>query len=156
MKENFKRTVSVSVRNGNLSNVYVSVLRDAGEASENYTIIVTSTSRTPYDQARIMYENIERTGIRYQEGQYRQPGKEVIGVYKELSEQKKNKGEIVFAMEQKIKYLGPENVSKHCSDKGNVADVSKSGLAHPQEFFRIIKPKVSQILDENGCYHIVF
>lgn len=59
-------------------------------------------------------------------------------------------------MEQKIKYLGPENVSKHCSDKGNVADVSKSNLSYPQEFLKAINPKVSQALDENGCYHIVF
>ena len=155
MKED-RKNAKVSIRKGTLLPAYVSVLKQAAEASGNYDIVVTSTSRTPYDQARIMYENLERTGADYQQGRYRQPGREVIGVYKELSEQKKDKDGIVFAMEQKIEYLGPENVSKHCSDKGNVADVAKSALQHPQDFLRALRPKVSQVLDENGCFHVVF
>ena len=162
MKEEKKETgdlkaeVRVSVRKGTLAPEYLSILKEAGEASGNDTIVVTSTARTPYDQARIMFENLERTGVPYQQSQYRQPGREVIAVYKDLSDKKKNKGEIVFAMEQKIKYLGPENVSKHCSDKGNVADVAKSTLSYPQEFLRALRPKVAQVLDEKGCFHVVF
>ena len=125
-KDDLKAEVRVSVRKGSLAPEYLSILKEAGGASGNYTIVVTSTARTPYDQARVMFENLERTGVPYQRRQYRQPGREVIAVYEELSDKKKDKGEILFAMEQKIKYLGPENVSKHCSDKGNVADVAKS------------------------------
>lgn len=156
MKENGRKIVEVTVRKGTLSSVYVSVLREAGEESENYRIVVTSTSRTPYDQARIMFENMDRNGVEEQKRTYRAPGREVIAVYEELSAKNKGKREIVYAMEQKIKFLGPENVSKHCGDKGNVADVSKSNLSGPQEFLRAIRPKVSQVLDENGCFHIVF
>lgn len=156
MKENERKTAEVTVQKGTLSGVYMSALKDAGEESGNYRIVVTSTSRTPYDQARIMFENMERNGVEEQKRTYRAPGREVIAVYEELSAKNKGKGEIVFAMEQKIKYLGPENVSKHCSDKGNVADVSKGNLSGPQEFLRAIRPKVSQVLDENGCFHIVF
>ena len=144
--KNLDKKANVSVRKGTLSSVYLSILKEAGEASGNYTIVVTSTARTPYDQARIMFENLERTGVPYQQSQYRQPGREVIAVYKDLSDKKKNKGEIVFAMEQKIKYLGP----------GNVADVAKSTLSYPQEFLRALRPKVAQVLDENGCFHVVF
>ena len=162
MKEEKKETgdlkaeVRVSVRKGTLAPEYLSILKEAGEASGNGTIVVTSTARTPYDQARVMFENLERTGVPYQRRQYRQPGREVIAVYEELSGKKKDKGEILFAMEQKIKYLGPENVSKHCSDKGNVADVAKSTLSYPLEFLRALRPKVAQVLDENGCFHVVF
>lgn len=155
-KDDLKAEVRVSVRKGSLAPEYLSILKEAGGASGNYTIVVTSTARTPYDQARVMFENLERTGVPYQRRQYRQPGREVIAVYEELSDKKKDKGEILFAMEQKIKYLGPENVSKHCSDKGNVADVAKSTLSYPQEFLRALRPKVAQVLDENGCFHVVF
>ena len=154
--KNLDKKANVSVRKGTLSSVYLSILKEAGEASGNYSIVVTSTARTPYDQARVMFENLERTGVLYQRCQYRQPGREVIAVYEELSGKKKDKGEVIFAMEQKIKYLGPENVSKHCSDKGNVADVAKSTLSYPQEFLRTLRPKVAQVLDENGCFHVVF
>lgn len=77
-------------RKGTLSNVYMAILKEAGKASENYTIIVTSTSRTPYDQARI----IECTGVDYQKNQYRQLGKDVIDVYKELSDKKRIKARL--------------------------------------------------------------
>lgn len=156
MKENERKTAEVTVQKGALSGAYVSILKKTGEESGNYRIVVTSTCRTPHDQARIMFENIARNGVQEQKRTYRAPGQEVIAVYEELSAKNKGKGEIVFAMEQKIKYLGPENVSKHCSDRGNVADVSKSNLSHPEEFLRAVRPKVSQALDENGCFHIVF
>ena len=58
--KNLDKKANVSVRKGTLSSVYLSILKEAGEASGNYTIVVTSTARTPYDQARIMFENLER------------------------------------------------------------------------------------------------
>lgn len=60
MKEEKKETgdlkaeVRVSVRKGTLAPEYLSILKEAGEASGNGTIVVTSTARTPYDQARVM------------------------------------------------------------------------------------------------------
>ena len=108
MKENGRKIVEVTVRKGTLSSVYVSVLREAGEESENYRIVVTSTSRTPYDQARIMFENMDRNGVEEQKRTYRAPGREVIAVYEELSAKNKGKREIVYAMEQKS--VGPAGI----------------------------------------------
>lgn len=156
MKENERKTAEVTVQKGVLSGAYVSILKKTGEESGNYRIVVTSTCRTPYEQARIMFENLERNGVETQKRTYRAPGQEVIAVYEKLSGEGRKKEEIVGAMERKIVYLGPENVSKHCSDKGNVADVSKSNLSHPGEFLRAVRPKAAQVLDENGCFHIVF
>lgn len=156
MGEDERKTAKVIVQKGALSGVYVSILKKTGEESGNYRIVVTSTCRTPHDQARIMFENIERNGVQEQKRTYRAPGREVIAVYEKLSAEGRKKEEIVGAMERKIVYLGPENVSKHCSDRGNVADVSKSNLSYPDEFLRAVRPKVSQVLDENGCFHIVF
>ena len=156
MKENERKTAEVAVQKGTLLGAYISILKKAGEESENYRIVVTSTCRTPHDQARIMFENLERNGVETQKRTYRVPGREVIAVYEKLSAEGRKKEEIVGAMERKIVYLGHENVSKHCSERGNVADVSKSNLSHPGEFLRAVRPKVSQVLDENGCFHIVF
>ena len=156
MKENERKTAEVTVQKGALSGAYVSILKKTGEESGNYRIVVTSTCRTPHDQARIMFENIERNGVQEQKRTYRTPGREVIAVYEKLSAEGRKKEEIVGTMERKIVYLGPENVSKHCSDRGNVADVSKSHLPHPEEVLRAVRPKVSQVLDENGCFHIIF
>ena len=106
-----------------------------------------------------MCDNIERHGVSSQKNLYRQPGREVISVYEEMTEQKKSRGEIILAMERKIKYLGPTNVSKHCSDRNNVVDVSVAYLDNGDDFLREIRMKASKVIDErgsNGCYHIEF
>lgn len=43
-----------------------SVLTDIMQKAGVPSILITSTARTPGDQARIMYENIERYGVDHQ------------------------------------------------------------------------------------------
>jgi len=55
-------------------------------------ITVTSTARTPNEQARIMYENIERHGVAHQKKLYGPSGDKVIDEYSAL----KAKGKASF------------------------------------------------------------
>lgn len=63
-----------------ISETTLEILRRVGRASDNYEIFITSTARTPYDQARIMYNNIVRNGIAEQRRTYREPGQRVLDV----------------------------------------------------------------------------
>lgn len=66
-------------------------------------------------------------------------------------------------MTNKINELGASKVSKHCADFKvvNVVDIPHSSLGKNKENFRSEAKKlqnqgeISQIFDENDCYHIV-
>lgn len=67
--------------------VLTDIMRKAGVPS----ILVTSTARTPADQARIMYENIERYGIEHQKLLYSKYGDQVIDEYSKYKSKKHHK-----------------------------------------------------------------
>lgn len=93
-------------------------------------ITVTSTARTPNEQARIMYENIERHGVAHQKKLYGPSGDKVIDEYSSLKAKGKAKTEIISGMSAKISYLGPSKVSRHTGDpnKLNVVDIAPSSI----------------------------
>jgi hypothetical protein len=95
--------------------------------------LVTSTVRTPDDQARIMYENIERYGIKAQRQLYKAAGKLIIDVYESQKSMGANADAVKHAMAQKIVEIGPEKISAHCTADPNksVFDVSPSSI--PEE-----------------------
>jgi len=105
-------------------------------------IIITSTARTTADQARIMYENIEKYGADEQKRLYGGYGDKVIDVYIALKEKKKSRGEIVTAMQNKIMTLGPGKVSSHVADfkKMNVVDIAPSSI--PKAFHTMFEKTV--------------
>lgn len=133
----------------------LSILREVGELTKNYTIIITSTARDPYNQARVMYDNIIKKGMKEQRRTYKSPGQKVLDAYELAKSKGKNRNSIIKEMEAKIKEVGPTKVSKHCGDPNiiNVFDVSQA-LSNPKDFKRTILPKVNVLLDENGCYHL--
>src|SRR5262250_3085574 len=45
-------------------------------------VIVSSTSRSPADQARVMFANLEKFGVAAQKKLYKEPGQKVIEVYR--------------------------------------------------------------------------
>lgn len=139
-----------------ISETTLEILRKVGKASKNYDIYITSTARNPYNQARVMYENIVGNGMAEQRRIYKGPGQRVLDVYVEQSKLGKNRKQIISAMEKKIIALGPTKVSKHCADHNqiNVIDVSIPRLTHPSDFFTQIKSKVDHAMKENICYHI--
>lgn len=118
----------------------------------NENIVITSTARDPYNQARVMYDNIVRTGDEVQMGIYRDPGQSVIAVYNEDLSREEN----IRNMENQINAVGPSAVSKHCADLNilNVMDISKSSIQNIEEFKRRLTSAGIDWLDENGCIHI--
>lgn len=109
-----------------------SILKDAGLDSCR----ITSTSRTPEDQARAMYNNLVATSVPRQKKLYGAAGDQVIDVYVVQKAAGKTADQIKAAMEAKIKALGPTHVSRHCADPSvlNVIDIAPSTIANKQAF----------------------
>jgi hypothetical protein len=131
------------------------ILEEVGKITNNNDIYITSTARTPHDQARIMYDNCA-SDLQEQRNTYLVPGQKVIDVY--VSNINKTRNQIIDLMEAKINELGPTTVSKHCANSNiiNVFDISISRLSNPNDFLTEIRsrPEVDQILVENRVYHV--
>jgi len=106
--------------------VLTDIMRKAGVPS----ILVTSTARTPADQARIMYENIERYGVEHQKLLYSKYGDQVIDEYSKYKSKKHHKQFIISMMQAKIIALDPSKISNHVADpmKLNVIDIAPSSI----------------------------
>ena len=150
--------VGVTAVESSLSVKTKNILKEVGEASGNNDIYITSTARTPYDQARIMYENCESTGALVQKGIYASSGDAVIDVYTEENNLGKSKEDVISAMEDKIMEIGPSNVSKHLADPDvmNTFDISYGQLTDKSKFWDEMEKRseLDKILEENSCYHI--
>lgn len=133
----------------------LNILRQVGEETKNFLITITSTARDPYNQARVMYDNIVKKGMKEQRNTYKPPGQRVLDAYEDAKAKGKNRNDIIKGMEAKIKEVGPTKVSKHCGDPNviNVFDVTQ-GMSNPQDFKKNITSKIATVLDENGCYHL--
>jgi hypothetical protein len=116
--------------------VLLEIMRLAGLAS----VLITSTTRTPKDQARIMFENLERVGphqtrkdiVNAQHALYGPAGDNVIDVYEHCKAQGMSSEQVTHEMVRKILDLGPQNISKHCVDpdtsKLSVFDIAPSSV----------------------------
>ncbi|MCA1593798.1 MAG: hypothetical protein LC754_14340 [Acidobacteria bacterium] len=122
--------------------VLIEILRTAGLSSCQ----ITSTSRTPADQARIMFSNISKHGVASQKALYAAPGRAVIDEFVRAKNAGRNRAEIIAAMEAKIRALGPEKVSRHCSDpaKLNVVDISPSSIANKKAFQNAVNAAIEE------------
>lgn len=109
-----------------------SILRDIMAAAGVESVRVTSTARTPADQARVMYENCIGTGPNQgpakQHELYAGPGDLVVKVFENNLD--KHREELIGLMERKIWELGPQTVSRHCCDPAKVCvlDISPSSI----------------------------
>ncbi len=134
------------------------ILKEVGKLSKNMDIFISSTARTPYDQARIMFDNCARTGAPAQKDIYQNAGDKIIDVYSDGISNKKSREEIIKLMESKINEIGPSSVSKHLADPEvmNTFDVLQSKLTNKINFKSEMEKieELDKILDENGCYHI--
>lgn len=144
---------------GSLSKKTKAILKEVGKLSKNFDIYITSTARNTYDQARIMYENCSKPGgVAKQKEIYANPGDKVIDVYVNEKKLGKSKMDTIIAMENKIKDLGPSNVSKHIADFTimNTLDISYTKLSNKNDFLSEIKKReeLDKVLIENECYHI--
>jgi hypothetical protein len=115
------------------SHAIVSQILDAAGLA---TCKITSTSRTPADQARAMFNNIVNTSVKKQKNLYGANGDKVIDVFVAQKAAGKSATEIKAAMTAKIIELGPGRVSHHCADPAvlNVIDIAPSSIAKKQAF----------------------
>lgn len=132
--------------------------------SNNSHGLVTSVTRDPYDQARVMHDNLIKNGVAYERALYTDhnghplPGCQVIDVFEACA--RLTAVDTIAEMRQKIIDLGPSTVSHHCADPAllNVIDVAMSSLANPHDFVAAAKmdKRVSKVLDEpsNHCIHL--
>ena len=157
---NYGSNANQSVVTDHTIDVLTDILNEAGLNS----CLITSTSRTPDDQARAMYNNIEATGAAAQKALYASPGDAVINVYVTEKARGKTATEIKAAMRAKIVALGPSRVSRHCGDpkKLNVIDVAPSSIADKPSFEDAIEAaksngKIRQYFmprDGDPAYHL--
>ena len=112
------------------------VLGDILKASGLRRCLISSTSRDPADQARVMYDNLERHGVEHQKTLYGRYGDLVIDVYAERKAAGDSPERIRAAMERKIIAVGPTRVSRHASEPGvlNVFDVAPSSITDRPAF----------------------
>jgi hypothetical protein len=147
------------------------VLQIANLASEAGVkeLMITSTVRTPEDQARAMFNNL-RAGKRVS---YRAPGAAVTAVYDKLDAQGESDTNIKNAMEQEIVTQEPRKVSRHCTEpvEWNILDIAPSSVKPSSKkklFERVLKSnegsskKISKFLGpgpalgNDPAYHLEF
>jgi len=136
------------------------VIKELLGAAGETGALITSTARTPKDQARAMYDNLETSGVERQKKLYGGAGDKVIDAYVEAKKAKKTKPQILAAMEDKIEKLGPSRVSKHIADpsKLGVVDVAPSSIRNKKEFIKGVEgdKRVSLFLKppNDPAYHL--
>jgi hypothetical protein len=136
------------------------VLQDILRAAQLKRVLVSSTARLPKDQARVMYNNCEQHGADAQKRLYKPAGQKVIDVYVKAKQAGKSPGEIKLAMEEKIREIGPTNVSRHASDPRvlNVFDVGPKSISDKHAFEEAVRAdkRVSYFLlpPKDPGYHL--
>ena len=125
---------------------------------------ITSTSRTPAEQARVMLANIEQQGVDSQLALYLAPGDAVIHEYQRCRAAGLDRAATLAAMTAKIVAVGPGTVSHHCADpaKLNIIDIAPASLAHPAAFLAVLQAalaagQLSRLLtpaQRDPAYHI--
>jgi hypothetical protein len=113
---------------GKVSDHSIAVIESPMTVAGVTETFVTSVQRSPFEQARAMYENCFTYGVESQFKLYGPNGDAVVQVF--VDHRAKQKDQIIAAMQAKILDLGPANVSHHCADPKalNVIDISASRM----------------------------
>ena len=131
-----------------LSDYTINILKQICYESKLDSIRITSTMRTPYEQARIMYDNIESKGTKSQYLLYGGNGDKVIDVY--IKNKDKDRDTVV---------------SKHCLSDFSTLNVLDIGLGEMNDIEKencreIIekyeKQGILKFINESkqNCYHL--
>jgi hypothetical protein len=117
------------------------VIEDILQAAGLSSCLISSTARTPADQARAMYNNLEANGVASQKALYAAAGDMVIDVYSQAKDAGKTPAQIQAAMAAKIIAIGPAKVSRHCADpkKLVVVDIAPSSIDKKPAFEKAVK-----------------
>lgn len=127
-----------NAKEADVSEFSIGVLTDVMKAAGTASVIVSSTQRSPANQARVMYDNIVNKGVAAQHALYGVNGDAVIDVYVAARAAGKSPDDIRAAMTAKIIELGPMSVSHHAADPKvlNVFDVAPSSVADVNAFVK--------------------
>jgi hypothetical protein len=117
------------------------VLRDIMRRAGLSRVTVSSTSRSPAEQARVMFNNLERFGVAHQKALYGPAGDLVIEVYRKAKEAGRGAAAIKALMTDEIVRVGPNRVSRHAADPKvlNVLEISPSSVSLRQEFEHAVR-----------------
>lgn len=151
----------------------ISIIKMALKESGMSHAVITSTLRTPEDQAAIMLKNA-KVNLASQKKMYAAAGKKVLEVYEK--NKTKTDSEIIELMAKKIKGFMDENVSvsNHCFSlekyaQKNVFDIGVNSTKAKSKNFNKIKftsalkdlasdGYISKFIDEtaksNNCWHV--
>jgi co-chaperonin GroES (HSP10) len=123
-------TFGSGAKASDVSDLSRDVLLAVMDAAGVSKVVISSTARDPFNQARVMFGNLEAKGVAAQKKLYAAAGDAVIDVYAAAKKAKHNREEIIALMEKKIIAVGPEKVSKHAADPKvlNVFDVAPSSI----------------------------
>lgn len=134
------------------------VLEEILVAAGLATAQVTSGTRTPAEQARVMYENCEAHGVAHGLKLYGAAGDQVVQVF--AANRTRPRDVVIALMLAKIRDVGPTNVSMHISETHYVFDVAPSSIpiASQPDFVRAIHahPAVSRLIAPpvDPAYHL--
>ena len=125
----------------NVTNFSLKVLEDILQKAGLSSALISSTSRTPADQARVMFNNIVSTSVAAQKKLYAAAGDSVIDEYVKAKAAGKTAIEIKAAMEAKIIAIGPTKVSHHAADPNIlcVFDIAPSSITKKAAFEKAVK-----------------
>ena len=132
-----------------------SVIKMALKESGMTHAVITSTLRTPLEQASIMYENAKKD-YQTQYDMYRPPGQKVLKVFKE--NETKDKNDVIKLMSKKVIELSKKDqrVSKHCVPieaykKLNIIDIGVGSTSKASKNFNAEKfTKALESLKKEG------
>ena len=125
-----KVTFGANAKSSDVSALSLSILKDVMTKAGVTSCIISSTARDPFNQARVMFNNIRSTSVAKQKALYAAAGDAVIDEFVKAQKAGKSRDETIKAMEQKIIAIGPSNVSHHAADPKvlNVFDVAPSSI----------------------------
>ena len=125
-----KITFGSGAKKSDVSAHSLTVLKDVMAKAGVASVVISSTARDPFNQARVMFDNIKKTGVAAQKKLYAAAGDAVIDAFAAAQKAGKTRPETIKLMEAKIIALGPEKVSHHAADltKLNVFDVAPSSI----------------------------
>jgi hypothetical protein len=134
-------TFAQNANEADVTSYSLGVVKDILVAAKLNSALVSSTSRLPKDQARVMFNNCEKYGAAAQKDLYGRSGDQVIDVYSARKAEGRTPDEIRLAMETKIREIGPTNVSRHASDPKvlNVFDIAPSSIRDKVGFEHAVK-----------------
>jgi lysophospholipase L1-like esterase len=117
------------------------VLQDIMRRAGLSRVTISSTSRSPADQARVMFDNLERFGVNHQKALYGPAGDLVIEVYRRAKNAGLAAAVIKERMRVEIVRVGPTRVSRHAADPKvlNVFDVAPSSVQNRPAFEQAVR-----------------